>query len=145
MNPAAQKPSPALNDITASSPGIADSLNAIKSKAEGFRQFIEVEVLKIIKNLVETGQTDDTKVKEIAKLALDSIKPGMELDQLYQAAVKLDDHNPELAPLVFKVMKQYEDMYAKNATDQVASYVRKGQYDDAQELVKKILQFKIAS
>jgi hypothetical protein len=145
MDPTAVPATPPKESIVPQSPQIQDSLNAIKSKAEEFREFIEVEVLKIIKDLAEKGQTDDAKIKEIAKLALDSVKPGMELDELYKASVKLDDRNPELAPLVFKIMKQYEEIYAKNATDQVANYVRQGQYDNAQDLVKKILQFKIAS
>ncbi|HLL60233.1 MAG TPA: hypothetical protein VK338_00815 [Candidatus Nitrosocosmicus sp.] len=118
---------------------------AIDKKISDFREFIEFEVLRIIKELAEKGQTDEEKIQAIAKIVLTTIEPSMSLDELYQAATKLDDRHPELAPLVFKIMKHYEEQYEKQAIDQVANFVRAGQYDEAQNLVKKVLQFKIVN
>lgn len=112
-------------------------------KAEIFRKFIEVEVLKIIKDLAEKGETPQEKIAEIAKRTLDLIKPGMTIEQLYLNAVKLDDNFGELAPVVFKVMKEYEDKYEKKALSEVQMLIRSGQFDEAQDMVKKVLQFKI--
>lgn len=116
-----------------------------QTQAEDFRKMIEVEVLKIIKDLAEKGQTPQERIQEIARLALDLIKPGMNLEELYGNAVKLDDRHSELAPLVFKVMKEYEEVYEKKALTRVSELVKSGNYDSAQEMVKKVLQFKIAN
>lgn len=110
-----------------------------------FRKMIEVEVLKIIKDLAEKGQTPQERIQEIAELTLNLIKPGMNLEDLYSNAVKLDDRHSELAPVVFKVMKEYEEVYEKNALTNVRELVKSGDYDQAQDMVKKVLKFKISN
>lgn len=109
-----------------------------------FRKFIETEVLKIIKNLAEKGETPQERIQAIARTTLDRIKPGMKIDELYMSAVKLDDEYSELAPIVITIMKNYEENFARKAIQGVSSYIKKGDYDSAQELVKKVLMFKIA-
>ena len=121
------------------------SVNNPQTQAEEFRKIIEVEVLKIIKDLAEKGQTPKERIQEIARLALDLIKPGMNLEELYGNAVKLDDRHAELAPVVFKVMKEYEEVYEKKALTHVNQLIKSGNYDQAQDMVKKVLQFKIAN
>ncbi|MDH7476348.1 MAG: hypothetical protein QHH09_02645 [Microgenomates group bacterium] len=112
------------------------------TKAEDFRKFIEVEVLKIIKALAEAGKTPKAQIQEIARLTLDLIKPGMTVEQLYQNAVKLDDRHPELAPVVYRVMKEYEQKYEKKALDMVTQLVQEKRFEEAQEVVKKVLAYK---
>ena len=90
----------------------------MEEKAEEFRKMIEVEVLKIIKDLAEKGQTPKERIQELAELTLSLIKPNMSLEELYANAVKLDDRHAELAPVVFKLMKEYEEML-ENAKKQV--------------------------
>ncbi len=135
-SPLIEKPSFPINQPLSS---------ASLSSAEQFRKFIEVEVLKIIKDLAEKGKTPKERVQGIAKRTLELIKPGMTLEELYQNAVKLDDFHAELAPVVFAVMKQYEQKYEKRAIEQVSAFVRSGKYDEAQELVKKVLEFKMGN
>lgn len=113
------------------------------SSSADFCRFIEVEVLKIIKQLAQKGNTPQERIQAMAKLTLDLIQPGMSLEELYQNAVELDDQYPELAPVVFAVMKEYEEKYEKKALEQVSQLVKSGQYDQAQKMVKKVLQFKI--
>lgn len=113
-----------------------------KTKAGEFRKMIEVEVLKIIKDLAEKGQTPKERIQELAELTLDLIRPEMNLEELYGNAVKLDDRHSELAPVVFKVMKEYEEKYEKNALTHVKQLVKSGDYDKAQDMVKKVLLFK---
>jgi hypothetical protein len=114
-------------------------------QAEKFRKFIEFEVLKIIKDLAEKGEATQEHIQEIAKRTLELIQPGMSLEQLYQNAVKLDDRYTELAPVVFKMMQQYEQKYEKKALDQVSQLIKSGQYEAAQDMVKKVLVFKVSS
>ena len=113
--------------------------------AEEFRKFIEVEVLKIIKMLAEKGETTQEKIQQIAQVVLDLIKPGMSLEELYKNAVKLDDRHSELAPVVIQVMRQYEEKYHGKAVDEVSQMIKSGEYDQAQDLVLKVLQYKIAN
>ena len=113
------------------------------SNPEEFRKFIEIEVLKIIKKLAEEGKTPKDKVRNISQLTLDLIKPGMTMEQLYQGAVKLDNTYSELAPVVSMVMKEYEEKYEKKAIEYVSQLIKSKDYDQAQNMVQKVLQFKM--
>lgn len=115
------------------------------NKPEEFRKFIEVEVLKIIQKLAEAGTTPQDRVQAIAQSTLDLIKPEMTLEQMYQSAVKLDDTYSELAPVVTKLMQEYEEKYEKKALAVVSQLIKAGQYDQAQDLVKKVLLFKVVN
>ncbi len=106
------------------------------------RRFIETEVLYVIKELSEKDDTPPEKIQQIAQTALNLIQPGMTITDLYQNAVKLDDQHPELAPVVLKVMQEYEQKYHKQTLEVVRNYVKAGRHDDAQEAVKKLLEFK---
>ncbi|MEO6508543.1 MAG: hypothetical protein ABIO02_01190 [Patescibacteria group bacterium] len=113
-------------------------------KTEEFRKIIEVEVLKIIKDLADKGETTRERIQEIASHTLGLIRPGMTLEQLFNSAVKLDDKFPELAPVVVKVMRIYEDQYEQRALDQVRMLVKGGNYDEANNMVKKVLLFRVS-
>ena len=110
-------------------------------KAERFRHLIEQETLAILQRQMEAG-TSSERIQELAQQVIDLIKPGMSLQELYIATTKLDDSSSEFAPVVFKVMKEYETTYEQKAITSVSQMVQDGQYDQAQDIVKKILAFK---
>jgi len=112
------------------------------SSAEDFRKYIESEVLRIIRQLAEKKETTADRIKEMARETLLLVKPNMTLEDLYANAVKLDDRFPELAPIVFTIMKKYEDEYSMKAISSVSALIKNGKYDDAQNMVKKVLLFK---
>ena len=107
-----------------------------------FRQFIEREVLRVIKTLAEGGKTSKERIQEIAKHTLNLIIPGLTLEQLYQNSCKLDDAFAELAPVVYQVMRYYEQRYEKKALEQVSILIKSGKFEDAQNIIKKVLLFK---
>jgi len=107
-----------------------------------FRQFIEREVLRVIKTLAESGKTSKERIQEIAKHTLNLIIPGLTLEQLYQNSCKLDDAFAELAPVVYQVMRYYEQRYEKKALEQVSILIKSGKFEDAQNIIKKVLLFK---
>lgn len=121
-----------------------DSSNSVQ-KSQEFRRFIEKEVIKIISDLAGKPNIDEKRIRGMAQITFDLIRPGMTLEQLYQNAVKLDDQYPELAPVVFKIMKEYEERYEKKALEIVSQLIRQGQFDQAQAMIKKVLQFKVVS
>ncbi|MCL4374635.1 hypothetical protein M1523_02100 [Patescibacteria group bacterium] len=114
------------------------------NQADDFRRYIEVEVLSVIKALNKNEGMQD-RIRKIALATLELIKPGMMLDELYRNAIKLDDQFSELGPVVIKVIKEYEQKYQQRALSQVSQYIKKGQYDTAQDMVKKVLLYKLNS
>jgi len=92
--------------------------------------------------LAEKKETTADRIKEMARETLLLVKPNMTLEDLYANAVKLDDRFPELAPIVFTIMKKYEDEYSMKAISSVSALIKNGKYDDAQNMVKKVLLFK---
>lgn len=110
---------------------------------DGFRKFIEYEAATLIISLLEKGTIDQDKAGRLSQLTLDLIIPGMNVEELYLNGVKLDDHDPELAPVVYKIMKIYEEKFEKKAIATVSAMVRAKQFGQAQDLVKKVLQFKM--
>ena len=114
-------------------------------QAEEFRKYIEAEVLKVIGILAEKGETSKEKLQNIAQTTLKLIKPGMTIDQLYCSAVKLDDNCLELAPVVMRIMRQYEEKYEKKALDHVSRLVKDKKFSEAEDVIKKVLEFKIAN
>ena len=129
-------------DNLATNTAIASVNPNLTATADEFRKFIEVEVLKAIKVVAEKPGTTQEKIQAMAQLSLDLIKPAMNIDELYQNAVKLDDGYSEFAPVVFVIMKAYEQKYQKKALDQVTQLIRAGAYEDAQAVVKKVLLYK---
>ena len=113
-----------------------------KSQAAEFQQYIEKEVLTIIKALAEKGETTQERIQEIALRTLSLIKPGMSVEELYMGATKLDDKHSELGPLVISIMREYEEKYTMKTIDSVAALIKKGYYGDAESMVKKVLLFK---
>ena len=114
-------------------------------QADELREFIEKEVLKVIEEMTKREDVTKEKIQGIAKITIKLIQPGMKLDELYQNAVKLDDNCSELGPIVVLIMREYEEKYAKKALTQVSQLIKNKRYDEAQNVVKKILQYKIAN
>lgn len=114
-------------------------------QAEELRQFIEKEVLKVIEKLVDNETSTKEKLQGIARKTLELIRPGMPIDELYQNTVKLDDDFSDLAPVVIIVMREYETKYARKALTQVSNLIKTKKFDQAQALVKKVLEYKFSA
>jgi hypothetical protein len=112
---------------------------------DGFRNFIEYEAATLIISLLEKNTINQEKAEILSGLTLDLIKPGMTIEELYLSGVKLDDNNSEMAPVVYKIMKIYEEKFEKKALSQVSAMVKNKQFGQAEDLVKKVLQFKISN
>lgn len=113
-------------------------------EADEFRQYIELEVLKVLQNLNANPEITTDRIQEVARHVLLHIKPGMPLDELYRAAIQLDDEYSELAPVVILLMREYETKYEQKALTQVSDLIKSGKYDEAQDIVKKVLMYKIS-
>jgi len=122
-----------------------DKFNLDINNPDGFRNFIEYESATLIISLLESGAVDENKAGKLSQLTLDLIIPGMTMEELYSNGVKLDDNYTEMAPVVYKIMKIYEEKFEKKAIATVSAMVRAKQFGQAQDLVKKVLQFKMSN
>lgn len=120
-----------------------ESLENVEQEDE-FREWLEVEILKAIQELYKRQDVPHDRIRFLANQALDLIIPGMRMEELFENAMKLDEECPEFTPLVNELIKQYEQKYNKKAIEQVTKLVASGSVDEAQEMMKKVLQFKMA-
>lgn len=111
-------------------------------QAEEFRAYVEREVLSQIRELVLKGTIQKDRVQAMAKEVLLLVHPGMSIDELYMNATKIDDKFSELGPVVIKIMQAYEEKYNKQAVQEVSLLIKKGNYEDAQNMVMKVLMYK---
>lgn len=106
---------------------------------DDLRQQIELKVVELIKARLEAGTITEERAQALSQIVLDTVKPGMSFEALYKAAAKLDDHAPELAPIVLPLMRQYEEAIVSQAQHTVSSLIRQGQYDAATTLAQKAI------
>jgi hypothetical protein len=107
--------------------------------ADEIRENIELAVVELIKQKLADGSMTEERSQQISQLILDSLKPGMSLEELYKAIFTLDDTVTELAPIVLPYAKTYEQNVAQKASDVVSSYIKVGNYDAAIKLTDDVV------
>jgi len=100
------------------------------------REAIELKVVELIKAKLTDGTMTEERSRQISRLVLEILQPGMELNQLFKAIFKLDDNCTELSHIVLPYAMQYENGVVQKATTVVETFVRQGQYDAAISLAK---------
>jgi len=103
------------------------------------REDIELAVVELIKAKLADGTMTDARSQQISQLVLDTLKPGMSLEELYKAIFTLDDTCTELSPIVLPYAQKYEDNIAQKASDVVSSYIKVGKYDAAIKLTDDVV------
>lgn len=106
---------------------------------DSIREEIELAVVELIKTKLADGTMTEARSQQISQLILDTLKPGMSLEELYKAIFTLDDSVPELAPIVLPYAQTYEDNIAHKASDIVSSYIKVGKYDAAIKLTDDVV------
>ncbi|OGG35632.1 hypothetical protein A2363_05170 [Candidatus Gottesmanbacteria bacterium RIFOXYB1_FULL_47_11] len=106
---------------------------------DDLRQQIELQIVELIKAKLADGSMTEERAQQASQTVLDSLKPGMSLEELYQAVGRLDDVVQELAPVVLPIMKQYEKEIVQPISANVSALIRQGQYDAAAKLAHKAI------
>lgn len=106
---------------------------------DDLRQQIELQVVELIKAKLADGSMTEERAQQASQVVLDSLKPDMSFEELYQAIGRLDDVVQELAPVVVPIMKQYEAQIVQPISTNVSELIRQGQYDAASALAKKAI------
>lgn len=103
------------------------------------REQIELSVVDLIKSKLADGTMTEDRAQQASQVVLDTLKPGMSMEELYKATAKLDDTVQELAPIVLPLMEQYERDIVKPIEKNVKDLIMQGQYDAATNLAKKAI------
>jgi hypothetical protein len=103
------------------------------------REDIELAVVELVKIKLADGTMTEVRAQQISQLVLDTIKPGMNLEELYKAIFTLDNTATELASIVLPYAQKYEENIAQKASDIVASYIKVGKYDAAIKLTNDVV------
>lgn len=106
---------------------------------DDIRQQIELKVVEMIKAKLSDGTMTEERSQQISQVVLDTLKPGMSLEELHKAIPKLDDTASELSPIILPILAQYEKNIAQQAIPPVRNYIKTGQYDAAVNLSKKVI------
>ncbi len=107
--------------------------------ADELRQRIEQQIVELVQTKLADGTLSEERSQAISALALELLRPGMSLDELYKAVPKLDDSFQELAPIVLPIVRDYEDHVVSQARKGVADLIKQGQYDAAVKLGQKVV------
>ena len=103
------------------------------------REDIELTVVELIKEKLADGSMTESRSQQISQLVLDTLTPGMNLEELYKAIFTLDDTVTELSPIVLPYAQTYEQNVAQKASDVVSSYIKVGNYDAAIKLTDDVV------
>ena len=106
---------------------------------DDLRQQIELQVVELIKKKLADGSMTEERAQQASQVVLDTLKPGMSFEELYQAVGRLDDVVQELAPVVLPILKQYEQDIVKPIQKNVTELIMQGQYNAATRLAKQAI------
>ncbi len=108
--------------------------------ADQIREKIEADIVELIKTKVENEEMTEERAQAIAQRVLDTLKPGMSLEELYKAMPHLDDNFSEIGHVIVPYLKDYEEGVTKKAATAVHELIMKGEYKQAQDLADRVIK-----
>lgn len=106
---------------------------------DDIRQKIELEVVEMIKAKLADGSMTEERSQQISQIVLDTLKPGMTLEELYKAIPKLDDTASELSLVTLPILREYEANIAQASIVNVSNLIKQGQFNAASKLSKDVI------
>lgn len=113
--------------------------DTIPMTPDELRQKVELSIVELIKTKLADGSMTEDRAQQISQVVLDTIKPGMDFDELYKAIPKLDDTCQEISPIILPYLREYEQNVNQKAMKQIVDLIHTGQYDAAADLGKKVV------
>lgn len=117
---------------------------SVSMTPDELRQQIEQKIVELVQAKVADGTMSEERAQAISKFALETLRPGMTLQELYAAVPKLDDMYQELAPVVLPIEQQYEAGVVKGAQQQVADLIKQGKFDAAAQLGTNVVSHNVS-
>lgn len=105
---------------------------------EKLRLKLENQIVALIKTKLEDEEMTVEKAKQIAKLVLKRLHPGMTYKQLMKVIPTLDDDFTELAGVILPIMLEHDRKLRKIVDEHVAKLVKEGKIEEAESLLQEI-------
>lgn len=106
---------------------------------DDIRQEIELKVVEFLKEKATEGTMTEERSQQIAQRVLDTLTPGMSLEELFRKIPLLDDTCPEISFIIVPYLRQYEERIAQAGHSAVSNLIKQGQYDAAVSVAKKVV------
>lgn len=104
---------------------------------------VETEIAELLVEKLEQQEITIERASAIAKFALAKLPEGLTDSQVAQIIPSIDDEFWELADIVYKHMKSYEEEYKPFVLGEVNELVKHRHFDEASDLMKKYFERKI--
>ena len=114
------------------------------SSSQKFAEYIFAKIVDVFADLVKKKNITKKRAEEIAQKTLDAIQENLSIEQLFQNSIVLVNQFSELSPLSISILKEYEQKFNKKTIDSVRQLITKGDFNQAEDLVKKVLEFKFS-
>ena len=106
---------------------------------DDIRQEIELKVVEFLKEKATEGTMTEERSQQVAQRVLDTLAPGMSLEELYRKIPLLDDTCPEISFIIIPYLREYEDHIAQAGHEAVSNLIKTGQYESAINVAKKVV------
>jgi hypothetical protein len=107
---------------------------------DDIREQIEATIVDLIKTKVEAEEMSEERAQQLAQMILDTLKPGMSMEELYKALPHLDDSFTEISHVIIPYLRDYEEGVTQKAAVEVQQLIHQGQFKQAQELADKVIK-----
>jgi len=104
---------------------------------------VEQEIANLLLDRLEAQQISPEHASQIAKLVVKAIPHKITDQQMLEIIPKLDDEFTELASVVYKHLKDYEQEHQKQVVGQVEELLKNQNFDQAFQLINQYFQRKL--
>lgn len=106
-------------------------------KPTGLLEEVEREIAELLLDKLEHQGLTLERASQIAKFVLQTLPENLSEGQVKELIPKLDDQFFELADVVYKHMKEYEDKYKESVLQEVNELMKHEYFDQANKLMKE--------
>ncbi len=101
------------------------------AKAIKLREKVQSEIVALITEKLKSGEMNQDRAKEIAKLVLEKLPENISYQELIKIIPKLDDEFHELSDVVVPIMTDYEKKLKVVLEEKVLKLVRDKKFKEA--------------
>ncbi len=108
------------------------------NSSEAYRKKIEKDILFVIKEKLLSLQMKAPKARSIARYILETLKPHMTREEIFQVAQNFDEHFQELAPIEKEVRIEHEEQIKSKISTKLAELIKEKRVDEASNIISQL-------
>jgi len=108
--------------------------------SEEYRLDVERKMLQIMQEKLDSGEMSAERAKEIAQYVVDSLKPGISIDEINKVVAYIAKEFEEFSHLTVDSLNAYEENVKTHALSDVHKLLSEGDLPSADTILKKTLQ-----